>query len=182
MSNEIKTDKNILINIASSSKEFDIISEIVEKTCPNQCIILIQKIENKTLIERFNNYKNKLSESNNIINEVYGFHGTNFYSIENICLEGFNKGYNKRAAYGIGTYLASSFGYSKVYSGKGKYDYKIMLICKIIYNNICLGKNNQNCPEGYDIQVDNIKNPKIYSVNNDESILPLYVIHFYDGK
>jgi hypothetical protein len=165
------------------SKEFDEISSIVQKTCPNQCIISIEKLINITLIERYEKYKDSLQEQK--YTELFGFHGTNINNIDIIASEGFKKEFNKTSAYGLGTYLASSFGYSKNYaklSKEFKDSYKCLFVCKFIYVNIIKGCGSKKCPEHFDVQVDKIENPNIYCVDKDEAIIPLYLVRFYDEK
>lgn len=168
-------ESNLFKRLSVGSSEFDEISNIVEKTCPNQCIISIERLINTELIERYEKYKSNLFNCK----EIYGFHGTWNDIINKIATEGFKKEFNKVSAYGLGTYLASSFGYSKAYAKLGLADYPMLFVCKFVYVNICKGTSCKKCPDGYDVQTNDIKNPSIYSVDNDAAILPLYLVRFY---
>ena len=175
---------NYLEPISLTSKEFDEIISLVEKTCPNQCVISIERVVNPALYDRYFNYQISLGESSK---EITLFHGTKYESILAICTNGFQKSKNTRAVFGLGTYLATAFGYSKQYSSgytNGKtYDlkekYNCLLVCKLAYNKATRGTSNSPCPDGFDVQVDNTSNPTIFSVHNDVAIYPQYVVRFY---
>ncbi len=173
---------NYLEMISPSSNEFDEIVKLVEKSCPNECVISIERVVNPQLYDRYFNYKVKLGEA---CKETTLFHGTNNEALLKICYTGFKKSKNTRSAFGLGTYLASAFAYSKNYAGISKVDlgqksnYKILLVCKLAYNKMTLGSYNRACPEEFDIQVDNTKKPSIYAVDNDEAIYPEFVVRFY---
>ena len=175
---------NYLEPIIPTSKEFDEIVSLVEKTCPNQCVISIERVINPQLYDRYFNYQISLGESSK---EVMLFHGTKYESIIPICSNGFQKSKNTRSVFGLGTYLATKFGYSKQYSfintksnsNDLKDKYNCLLVCKLAYKKAITGTYNSPCPDGFDVQVDNVENPSIFSVHNDAAIYPEFVVRFY---
>jgi hypothetical protein len=146
------------------SQEFDEVSSLVENTCKNQCIISIEKLIYEDLINKYEKYKDSLTTKGLTIKEIYGFHGTSNALVDEIATTGFKKEFNKVSAYGLGTYLASSFGYSKAYAKLGLADYPMLFVCKFVYHNICKGKNKQKCPDGYDVQTNDLLKSSIYIV------------------
>lgn len=169
-------NSSLFTRLKVGSKEFDEISNIVESTCKDQCIISIEKLSNTELIDRYEKYKSSLVD----FNEIFTFHGTSNHLVNDIATNGFKKEFNRTSAFGLGTYLASSFGYSKAYSKLALVDYKMLFVCKFVYTKMYKGTRNNKCPDGYDVQVDNLANPSIYCVDRDEAILPLYLVRFYE--
>ncbi len=171
--------------INPSSKMFDELMDIISKSAPNECVISIEKVENEILSKRFEERKKELEEKykgKQEIKTVTVFHGSrDFNSVKNILLDGFDASFSRVAAFGIGTYFAKNYAYSKSYSGKNV-DYKVMMICDILVGKKVLGngKNNNILDEKQgDVFVDNISNPSIYSVPNNSQSIPRYVVQFY---
>ena len=52
-----------------------------------------------------------------------------------------------------------------------------MFICNIIVGNYCVGMRNTKINTTmYDCAVDNLTNPKIYSLPNNNSVFPKYIV------
>ena len=167
--------------LSPSSQEFERIALLAEKTSPNECIISIEKITNVGLEERYKARKEKLGTK---VVECEVFHGARnaTSAIPAILTNGYCAARNTTAAYGIGTYLAEAYSYSKHYSGKAG-QYKSMLVNQMCYTSLTLGCGNKvmhpDLVEAGAIWTDNIKNPTIYSVPHDHQILPTYLVQFY---
>jgi hypothetical protein len=170
-----KNSEYCLKRLSASSNEFDKVYNLIETTCPGQCIISIDKVINPFLEERYNKYKESLGDK---AKEIDVYHGSNLDGIFSICTEGFIKSKNKVSAFGKGSYVATAFAYSKAYSKINGNNYHNLIVCKLSYLNIKQGSSNSICPKGYDVQVDNTYNPGIFSVDKDEALLPLYIVQF----
>jgi len=124
----------------------------------------------------------------NKVNEVELFHGTDRSSIENIANNGFLTRYSKVNAYGIGTYFARDYSYSRNYSiNKSKIhgsqlfnSYDTFIVAKVILGIPTIThsgkKTDISC---FDYSCDNLKNPSIYSIPYDDAAYPEYAITFY---
>eukprot|EP01084_Bolivina_argentea_P076814 139258_1 len=141
-------------------------------------IIKIENVENNYLWNRFCNAKKKMDSRSN---EKHLFHGTRGgqHTMNKIINEGFKSNFTKVAYYGEGSYLARDASYSIGYSHNINGVYK-MFMCKVICGKSCLGKSSiklHNWPV-CDSLVDNMYNPSIYVIREDERIYPMCVIHF----
>jgi hypothetical protein len=142
-----------------SDKIYDELSTILRKSYENACILYIDRIVNPELLERFNAYKTKHN-----LTDTRLFHGTNTSSVKSICTDGYKASFNKRSAYGHGTYFSSKASYSKDYTDKTTSDESFMLV-----NRVCLGPGH------------NTNGQEIFVVKDDDSALPEYVICFHKG-
>ena len=174
-----------LTMISPSSSLFEELEDIISISCPNECIVSIEKINNQSLEDRFNKCKQELIEKYKNkpkinVETCRVFHGSrDFKSIKNILAGGFDVSYSTVNVHGIGTYFAKNYSYSKSYVGQNE-RYKVMMICDIIVGKKVLGRSGQilDSNDG-DTWVDNISNPCIYSIPNNDQCIPVYVVQFY---
>lgn len=175
------------------SKEADKVIDIIKKSFPEECVISIEKINNPVLET---NYKNRLQilqtkRGENKVKEAQLFHGTDSKSVENIARNGFLTQYSKVNAYGIGTYFAKDYSYSRTYSINKSMrtnvklfdNYDNMILSKVILGvpTVTLGGKNTDT-ELYDYSCNSLQNPSIFSIPYDDAACPEYVITFYNEK
>jgi hypothetical protein len=175
-----------LVYVSASSSEFDKIADLASKSCPNECIISIERVVNPVLEARYNKRKEYLMSTYKTVTEREVFHGARHVgsAIPNILQFGFKANRNTVSAHGKGTYLAEAYAYSKNYSGKGSNkDYKVMLVNKMCYTKLIKGIPNaymeQDNIDAGCVWADRVTNPTIYSVPHDEQVLPTYLVQFY---
>jgi hypothetical protein len=183
---------SLFTDIDICSKEADYVMELIKKSFPNECVIMIEKINNPILKEKYNNCLKELKSlrGENVIKEVELFHGTDRKSVENIALNGFLTKYSKVNAYGIGTYFAKDYSYSRNYSinkskinGEKLFDnYDTFIIAKVILGVPTVTVSSRNTDTSkFDYSCDNIKNPSIFSIPYDDAAYPEYAVVFYSG-
>ena len=175
------------------SKEADEVINIIKKSFPDECVISIDKITNLELEKKYNNrlqmLKSKRGEDK--VKEVKLFHGTDFKSVENIAHHGFLSQYSRVNAFGIGTYFAKDYSYSRNYSINKSRSSNVKLFDN--YDNMILSKVILGVPTRtesgkytdtnlYDYSCDDVKNPSIFSIPYDDAAYPEYVISFYNEK
>jgi hypothetical protein len=184
---------NLFSDVDICSKEADTVIELIKKSFPNECVIMIEKINNPLLEKRYNDCLERLKKSrgDKCVIEEKLFHGTDRKSVENIAYNGFMYKFSKVNAYGIGTYFAKNYSYSRIYSLNKSHSAKIklfdnydtMIIAKVILGVPTITKNACNTnTEQFDYSCDNIKNPTIYSIPYDDAAYPEYAITFYNSK
>jgi hypothetical protein len=165
--------------ILLSDKMYDNLVESIRKTYPNSCVLWIDKIENKSLEERFQNrYESILYNYSDVkIEQLY--HGTSEHCMNNIIQNGFESKYNKVGVYGKGTYFSPlatmSAGYSKPKSDEVSY----MFMCDVIIGVCKLGSPNKLKTDDMDNYVNSLKNPTIICCPLDDMSIPRYVIAFH---
>ncbi|EDV22817.1 uncharacterized protein TRIADDRAFT_58763 [Trichoplax adhaerens] len=110
------------------------------------------------------------------------FHGTDSSKVAGICKNGFDRDYSGTAAgsaYGTGTYFAVKAELSR------RYGHALLLVRVLTGISGASSGSNQpnlsNIPGSQDERihsaVDNISNPSMYIVSNDNSAYPEYIIH-----
>ena len=166
--------------ISLSSKEYDRISAIVRKHYPNSCILWIEENKNTKLLEQYAKAKDLIKKKFGSLNEVECFHGTTHENMLAIIEDGFDKSFNHRSVFGKGSYFAISSAYSKMYAVPEKNNISYMFICYISYGNKIQGSLDLVIDTNkFDCAVDNLPNPTIYVIPNNNAIYPKYVIAFH---
>jgi hypothetical protein len=166
-------------NIPMSNKMYDIVSDRIYSDFPNACVLWIDEVNNETLLDKYNDYKNKLEETIEV-KELQLFHGTKVNNIDNIINNGFMIVHNVISAYGLGTYMAPSCKMSLSYTDKCNKDISYVFLCDCVVGKCCVGKYNKKIDKTiYDTQVNSLENTTIYSFPNDDSINPRYLIAFH---
>jgi hypothetical protein len=189
-----KSDRNLnttlFTEIDICSKEADHVMELIKKSFPNECVILIEKINNPILKERYEHCLKelKLLRGENNVKEMELFHGTDRKSVENIAQKGFMTKYSKVSAYGKGTYFAKDYSYSRNYSINKSLssglklfnNYDTFIIAKVILGVPTITAAGQLTDTLlYDYSCDKLKNPTIFSIPYDEAAYPEYAVLFY---
>lgn len=140
--------------------------QIHDRLCegyPNACMLWLEKIENPELASRYLKYVTKRQdETPGLFQEVKLFHGTKEGNAYKIAQDGFKAALNTRSAYGHGTYFATRADVSKLYAPRSQTDCNFMILAKVCVN-----------VHGHE------KTPGIYVMEDDDAILPQYIIAFY---
>jgi hypothetical protein len=172
------------------NKIFDEIDNKMRESYYDCCILYIDEIYNDELNEKYEKCKQGLIEKRGEkeIKELTLFHGTKHSSILGITEGGFKVSLNRVNAYGIGTYLSPNAkmatGYTNVTKGDDTYldgvEVSYLFYCKVLVGKKTVGKAGAllNTNE-FDVGVNNVKNPTIYSIPYDDAIVPLYLVAFY---
>jgi poly [ADP-ribose] polymerase 7/11/12/13 len=169
-----------LRNIPLSDKRYDEVVAMIRRSYPNACVLWLDQVENTCLEERYESFKIVLQEQYNTVEEKLLFHGTKEYNIKSIADSGFDHTKNVTSAYGKGTYFAKEANYSKNYSTVSYDDVSFMFVCRVALSVPCQGKGYTDIDKTkYSYAVDNMMNPSIFVVPDDEAALPLYIVAFY---
>ena len=184
------------------AKEADFVHDMIAKTCPNECIMAIYKVNNPVLVQNWEQRKEYLETiRGREPKQMYLFHGGSFESCVNIAQRGFLKEYNKVSAYGKGTYFSNQHSMSRGYAiqknrstGRNSsigfrhsddYDSNNTTYDCVVIANVLIGltgttRNNQELDtDRMDCSVDNTSKPTIFCIPYDDAALPLYFVQFH---
>lgn len=162
--------------IYMTDPRFDEISAKVRNSYPNACILFIDEINNINLYEAYNNRKNEIETKRGQVTEMQLFHGTHAHLIDKIAAEGFDPSKSAVAAFGSGTYFATtaaySFNYMKTTDKTG--------ISYMFLADVLIGKKIRNGEsQDFDNYVDNPNAPSIIVSPYGDGCFPRYVIAFH---
>jgi hypothetical protein len=150
-----------------SNPVYDILLKQLRISYPNVCVLYIDQVSNPKLEKAFEKQKIELT------NEKQLFHGTTASTIHPIVNDGYKASYNKRAAFGPGTYFSSLASYSKDYAQETTTGESYLIV-----NRVLLGNNTPSVGQKY--TGDSGGDGKtIYVTKNNHAALPQYVICFY---
>ena len=150
-------------------------------------------MDNADLDRRYCALKETMKERNQDRNikakiERWLWHGTSMDNIEQICRQGFNRSYCRRATskYGKGVYFSTSFSYSQKFSPADNTGFCTALLCRVLVGSYAKGDAGMMEPpmlnpadmERYDSCVDNVNNPTKFVVFQDAQAYPEYVLTF----
>ncbi|XP_036417763.1 protein mono-ADP-ribosyltransferase PARP14-like isoform X4 [Colossoma macropomum] len=161
------------------------------KTCPNNNILKISRIQNPGMWRKYQHNKHIMEIKNgHKNNEKRLFHGTRAVSMKHINHSGFNRSYAgmNAAAYGRGTYFALNASYSAIntYSVPNQQGHKHMYLCRVLTGDYTPGNasvivpplKSANGTDLFDSTVDNVSAPTIFVVFRDDHAYPEYLITF----
>lgn len=166
--------------IPLSNKVYNEIDAGIRSSYPNSCILWIEEIHNEYLENEYNKQKEAITSLRGTecmeLTNVY--HGTNEQSSAQIIQHGFDPSYNKRSAYGLGSYFAKNASYSKDYAPPASNEVSFMFICKILLGN--QGKYGSGRPidiKIHDSSTDGIQN--IFVTPYKYGAIPQYLVAFH---
>ena len=166
-----------LKNVPVGCKQYDELCSLMRESYPKACILWIDEVCNSSLQARFNERLKSTLKGSKVLQL---FHGTKEANIKPIIENGFEASYNVTSAYGKGTYFATKANYSKSYATDSNDQISFMLICDVIVGNVCRGSSNLVVDQSkYECAVDNLTNPSIYVVPNNDASYPRFQIAFY---
>ncbi len=158
-----------------SDPDYDRLAKIVYASYPKACILMIDRIQNPELLERYEARRAAMADPN----EQQVYHGTKSSSIHSIAKNGFLSNMNKTSAYGLGTYFARDFGYSYNYSDTDSDGISNMFFCKILAGKTVVGTANARVPKGVDSFVNTERNPSIFVIPEDHRTLPEFLVRYH---
>ncbi len=155
-------------------------AQYITKSWKNACIMDIQRVENHCMLDKYNDLKQSMADPN----EKILFHGTNVDAVQNILEWGYDPLFAKVCAYGKGIYFAADASYSYNYMPAKKdyagFDLSYMFVNSVLVGRTAVGGSNSTCNVQFtDTQVDNVTNPKIFSIPRAQQAIPKYVIAFH---
>ncbi|XP_072542604.1 poly(ADP-ribose) polymerase family member 14-related sequence 1 isoform X2 [Salminus brasiliensis] len=172
-------------------KEYKDVLSHFRKTCPNNNVLQIARIQNPGMWKKYQNNKHIMEIKNgHQNNEKMLFHGTREDSMKHINHSGFNRSYAgvNATAYGKGTYFAlnASYSSSNTYSVPDHQGHKHMYFCRVLTGDYTTGHSSMFVPppksangiDLYDSVVDRPTAPTIFVVFRDDHAYPEYLITF----
>ncbi len=168
--------------LALSDPKFTIIDEGIRISYPNSCILWIEEIHNPLLQDEYDKLSQEIAKKRNIeiVPEAINvYHGTTEKAAASICEYGFDPTYNKRNAYGIGSYFAKNASYSKDYAPPRSGDaISFMFVCKILLGNSGkYGSSHKINTATHDSSTD--PSNSIYVTPYRYGAIPQYLVAFY---
>ncbi|NWI40550.1 PAR12 polymerase, partial [Picathartes gymnocephalus] len=176
-----------LIELDRSSEEYTKVKVDFERTMANATIKRICRVQNPSLWELYQWYKDLMQKSNGgkAADERFLFHGTSKKDIDAICQQNFDWricGLHG-TVYGKGSYFARDASYSDNYCGADSHT-KTMFLARVLVGEFTVGcshyvrppmKDSQNF---YDSCVNNSSNPSIFVIFEKQQIYPEYLIEY----
>jgi hypothetical protein len=162
--------------ISCTSKEYDEVTSLIRTTCPDECIVSIDKFVAPDLVTKYEAYKQSLPS----YTEATVFHGTSEEAVWRILQTGFDVGKQTRNAYGIGTYFGTTAQVSRVYAKANSQEDNILLICRIALGpKKVVGTSGKAFPPDTSYGVDVAAKPTMYIMPHSSGATPLYLVRFY---
>ena len=136
-----QSEKVVLISISQSSPEWKKVIPLMHQTLPKARVMMLQRIQNVWLWDRYAFAKKRMSEKNgeSFVNEKYLFHGTASTSPEKIYRS--EKGFDFRFSsgdnlWGAGTYFAVNASYSDRYVYRSGQQ-QVMIVATVLTGEAC---------------------------------------------
>jgi hypothetical protein len=171
--------------VPMSDARFDDVALAVMESYPNACVLWVDAIDADALRSRYDaRLARALSDEATPGRETQRlrlFHGTGKDNVGDIARHGFSSAANVRAAYGRGTYLATTARMSQAYSPPDGDGVSYMFVCRAIVGVSALGRGKPAVDAGFDSAVDDLASPSLYVVPFDDAILPEFVVAFHAG-
>ncbi len=154
---------------------------LIRATCPDECIVSIDKVKNPVLEAEFEKTKAEIAAKRGWPScpEKIVFHGKTEAGMWSIVSQGFRVEMNRVSAFGIGTYCSPSAIIARSYARETHMGDNAMLVCKMAWGKPMAGCHGDIPTDKADMSVNNIKNPTIISVPYTYGIIPLYAVQFY---
>ncbi len=155
---------------------------LIRATCPDECIVSIDKVKNPVLEAEFEKTKAEIAAKHGWPScpEKIVFHGTTEAGMWSIVSQGFRVEMNRVSAHGIGTYCSPSASVARSYARETRMGDNAMLVCKMAWGKPTVGSSNGIIPtDKFDMSVNTLGNPTIISVPYTYGIIPLYAVQFY---
>jgi hypothetical protein len=125
----------VLEYISCSSKEYDEVAALIRETCPDECIVSIDKVKNPILEAEFEKTKTAIATKRGweTCPEKIVFHGTSEEGMWAIASHGFSLAKCKTCAYGVGTYCSTSASVARGYAKQTTLGDNALLVCKAVW-------------------------------------------------
>ncbi|KFO88056.1 Poly [ADP-ribose] polymerase 12, partial [Buceros rhinoceros silvestris] len=178
-----------LVQLNYTSREYEKIKKLFEKTMKNYCIHQLQRIQNPTLWQVFQWQKEQMKKRNKSkqVDERLLFHGTNPSHKPAICEQNFDWRIcgTHGTMYGKGSYFARDASYSHEYcsSHSGRYS---MFVARVLVGDFVQGNPEYlrpplraiNSNRLYDSCVDDPTDPSIFVIFEKHQIYPAYILEY----
>ncbi|XP_078419924.1 protein mono-ADP-ribosyltransferase TIPARP [Cetorhinus maximus] len=186
----------IQVPVSLEDKSYRTVYNLFHKTIPETKfrILNILRVQNLYLWEKYKRKKEymsrKMSEMDKILNERHLFHGTSQDVVDAICKHNFDpRVCGKHATmFGQGSYFARKASYSHNFSKKSQEGVHYMFLAKVLIGKYTLGKPSMRRPppqsptdpssDLYDSCVDNLLEPQIFVIFNDDQSFPYFIIQY----
>ncbi|NXG55286.1 PAR12 polymerase, partial [Hemiprocne comata] len=176
-----------LIELDISAEEYKKVKVDFQRTMPKTVIKRICRVQNPSLWELYQWYKEQMQKTNGgkAADERFLFHGTSRKYIDAICQQNFDWricGIHG-TVYGRGSYFARDASYSHNYC-KEDFCTKTMFLARVLVGDFTLGKSSYFRPplkdqhNFYDSCVDSSSNPSIFVIFEKQQIYPEYLIEY----
>ncbi|NWH67542.1 PAR12 polymerase, partial [Geococcyx californianus] len=176
-----------LIELDSSSEEYKKVKLDFQRTMPRTVIKRIRRVQNPSLWELYQWYKEQMQKSNagKVVDERLLFHGTSKKYIDAICHQNFDWricGLHG-TVYGKGSYFARDASYSDNYCREDSYT-RTMFLARVLVGEFTVGRSSYVRPplkdkqNFYDSCVDSCSNPSIFVIFEKQQIYPEYIIDY----
>lgn len=167
-----------------SDKKFDTISDMIQESYPDACVLYIEEVMNMTLQEAYNKRRDQIRTVRGSVEEKQLFHGTFDNLITVIATNGFDPTKNMTSLYGYGTYFAKNAGYSMSYMRSKTSEVTYMFLADVLVGKCvtCQFIDTMFVSESlydWDNNVDNPKSPMIYTSPYANGAYPRYIIAFH---
>ena len=162
-----------------SDPKFSELTQVILQSYPNACVLWIESVASYDVEARFRERVRTLTEQMKepTIKQLY--HGTRHTSIQSICDNGWLISYNKRAAFGTGSYFATQASYSIAFTdvvAKSHVDdagVSYMFVADVVVGTVGLRHTDAS-----DTFVDSLARPTMYVARHNDDAVPRYVIAF----
>lgn len=171
-----------LKSVPMSDKRYDEVSQYVRQSYPQSCILYVDEIINPSLSEAYEWQKEQLIKlrGKDVIKERILFHGTSEACAQSIAVRGYDIDKNKVAAFGLGTYFATTAIYSLGYAKDNQQKECFMLVNKVLVGNMGMyGSHQPIKTDLHDNSGNHPTNPSIIVSPYNNGAVPQYIIAFY---
>ena len=191
---ESQTENIALCQVTAGSSEWNHVVQLMKKTMPNVEVKEIERIQNKSLWEKYIFFKTRMEDKTGKegVNEKELFHGTRKHhpSVIFKSEKGFDFRFgNKESLWGAGTYFAVNASYSDFrYAYIGSNGQKMLLLAKVVTGESkrILDPEKLKLPplkpgkmiERYDTIIATTGGSDVYVVYDHEKAYPAYVISY----
>ncbi|XP_061174772.1 protein mono-ADP-ribosyltransferase PARP11-like [Saccostrea echinata] len=171
--------------------EYELVANTFRTTLRHAEILQIDRIQNVFLWECYQLKRIQLEKKYGCTNERDLFHGTLPNNVDVICKDNFDfrlAGERVGTRLGQGTYFARDAKYSDSYASPDKQGSKCMFLAKVLCGKWCNGDGNYKRPppvdpkrkhsDLYDCCVDDVDDPKIVCVFDQNQYYPHYLIKY----
>lgn len=166
------------------NKEFELAAAMFEKSAGRTCCLQsIYKVEHTAFTERFETARARITANcgGKSPEEILVFHGTTANGARGIAETGFDKTYNKIAAYGLGTYASTNALTALSYCKDARKDgVCYIFICKILKGRYGRGVAQQPIDTRIMDYSGTGGADNIIVTPYDDAIIPVYLVEYFN--
>nr|XP_056702556.1 protein mono-ADP-ribosyltransferase PARP12-like [Euleptes europaea] len=179
-----------LVAVSNSTKEYNKVKELFEKTMEGFVIRRLQRNQNPSLWQVFQWQKEQMRKKNGgkEVDERLLFHGTSASHLHDICEQNFDWRIcgTHGTLYGKGSYFAKDASYSHRYC-QSDTRFKMMFVARVLVGDYVQGnvaylrppsRPDRHNNSFYDSCVDTLLDPSIFVIFEKHQIYPEYIIEY----